>query len=54
MSKLKPEEAREKCHKHLVLGLRLIRPQERVAAIAAALKEVEMRESSPQTEVVWQ
>jgi hypothetical protein len=34
-----PEEAREKCHKHLVLGLRLIRSQDRVAAVAAALRK---------------
>jgi hypothetical protein len=49
-----PELAREKCHQHLVLGLRLIQSEERVAAIAAALKEVEWREKTPQSTVVWQ
>ena len=44
MSELSPEQAREKCHKHLVAGLRLIRPAERVTAIAAAMREVEARE----------
>jgi len=44
MAELSPEPVREKCHQYLVLGLRLIRPEERVTAIAAALKEVETRE----------
>ena len=44
MSELSPEQAREKCHKHLVAGLRLIRPTERVTAIADAMREVEARE----------
>ena len=44
MSELSPEQAREKCHKHLVAGLRLIRPAERVTAIAEAMREVEARE----------
>ena len=30
MTELTPEQASEKCHKHLVAGLRLIRPAERV------------------------
>jgi hypothetical protein len=41
VSELTPEQAREKCHQHLVVGLRLIRPHERVRAFAAALQEVE-------------
>jgi hypothetical protein len=40
MSELSPEQACEKCHKHLVAGLRLIRPTERVTAIAEAMREV--------------
>jgi hypothetical protein len=44
MSELSPEQAREKCHKHLVAGLRLIRPTERVTAIAEAMREIEARE----------
>jgi hypothetical protein len=38
------EKAREKCHQTLVAGLRLIQPEERVIAIAAALQEVEAQE----------
>jgi hypothetical protein len=41
---LSSKQAREKCHQTLVVGLRLIRPEERVAAIAAAMQEVEARE----------
>ena len=44
MSELTREQAREKAHEHLVDGLRLIRPIERVRAIAAALHEVETLE----------
>ena len=44
MSELSPEQAREKCHKHLLAGLRLIRAAERVPAIAKALDELETRE----------
>jgi hypothetical protein len=41
---LSSKQAREKCHQTLVAGLRLIRPEERVTAIAAAMQEVEARE----------
>ena len=41
---LSSKQAREKCHKTLVAGLRLIRPAERVTAIAAAMQEVEAAE----------
>jgi hypothetical protein len=44
VSELTREQAREKAHEHLVDGLRLIRPIERVRAIAAALHEVETLE----------
>ena len=44
VTELTPEQASEKCHKHLVAGLRLIRPAERATAIAAAMREVEARE----------
>jgi hypothetical protein len=44
VAELTPDEALEKCHKHLVAGLRLIRPVERVRAIASAMQEVEARE----------
>jgi hypothetical protein len=44
VTELTPEQASEKCHKHLVAGLRLIRSVERVTAIAKALQEVEARE----------
>jgi hypothetical protein len=44
VSELTPAQASEKCHKHLVAGLRLIRPAERVGAIAKALQELEARE----------
>jgi hypothetical protein len=49
VTKLTPEQAREKCHQHLVAGLRLIRPAERVGVIAEALKEVEAREKRRHT-----
>lgn len=41
---LSSKQAREKCHQTLVAGLRLIQPEERVIAIAAALQEVEAQE----------
>jgi hypothetical protein len=44
---LSSKQAREKCHQALVAGLRLIRPEERVTAIAAAMQEVEAREKRP-------
>jgi hypothetical protein len=44
VTELTPEQASEKCHKHLVAGLRLIRPAERVGAIAKAMQELEARE----------
>jgi hypothetical protein len=44
VSILTPEEPREKSHQHLIVGLRLIRPAERLRAIAAALNEVETLE----------
>jgi hypothetical protein len=44
LTELTPEQAREKCHRNLVAGLRLIRPEERVTAVAAAMREVEARE----------
>ena len=49
MSDLTREQAREKCHQHLVNGLRLIRPNERVRAIAAALHEVVTAEERRQS-----
>jgi hypothetical protein len=45
MAELTPEQARARCHKNLVAGLRLIPSEERVAAIAAALRELEAREN---------
>jgi hypothetical protein len=44
------EQASEKCHKHLVAGLRLICPAERVTAIAKAMREVEAREKRRQSD----
>ena len=44
MSELTPEQARETRHRNLVAILWLIRPEERVLAIAAALQEIERRE----------
>jgi hypothetical protein len=44
MIELSSKQAREKCHQTLVAGLRLIQPEERVIAIAAALQEVEAQE----------
>ena len=44
MIELSSRQAQEKCHRALVAGLRLIRPEERVTAIAAALQEVEAQE----------
>jgi hypothetical protein len=41
---LSSKQAREKCHQTLVAGLRLIQPEERVAAIAAAMQEVTSQE----------
>ena len=41
---LSSKQALEKCHQTLVAGLRLIQPEERVMAIAAALQEVAARE----------
>ena len=41
---LSSKQAREKCHQTLVAGLRLVQPEERVIAIAAALQEVEAQE----------
>ena len=49
VTELTPEQASEKCHKHLVAGLRLIRPAERVTAIAKALREIEAREKRRQS-----
>jgi hypothetical protein len=46
VSELTPAQASEKCHKHLVAGLRLIRPAERVGAIAKALQELEARQKT--------
>ena len=43
MIELSSKQAREKCHQTLVAGLRLIRPEERVMAVAA-MQEVEARE----------
>jgi hypothetical protein len=48
VSQLTREEAREKCHQHLVDGLRLIRPNERIRAFASALLEVEIEEKRGQ------
>jgi hypothetical protein len=42
---LSSKQAREKCHQTLVAGLRLIRPEERVTAIAAAMQEVVAQEN---------
>jgi hypothetical protein len=50
VTELTPEQASEKCHKHLVAGLRLIRPAERVTAIAKAMREVEAREKRRQSD----
>jgi hypothetical protein len=44
VTELTREQAREKCHKNLVAGLRLIGAEERVGAIAKALQELEARE----------
>jgi hypothetical protein len=41
---LSSKQAREKYRQTLVAGLRLIRPEERVTAIAAAMQEVEAQE----------
>ena len=54
MIELSSKETREKCHQALVAGLRLIRPEERVTAIAAALQEVEARETQFYAAVVMQ
>jgi hypothetical protein len=51
---LSSKQAREKCHQTLVAGLRLIRPEERVMAIAAAMQEVEAREKRLYAAVVRQ
>jgi len=51
---LSSKQAREKCHQTLVAGLRLIQPEERVIAIAAALQEVEAREKQLYAAVVRQ
>jgi hypothetical protein len=51
VTELSPEQAREKCHKSLVAGLRLIRREERVGAIAKALQEIEAREKRRRTAV---
>jgi hypothetical protein len=48
MVELTPDQARARCHKNLVAGLRLIPSEERVQAIAAALREVEVREKRRQ------
>jgi hypothetical protein len=48
------EQARERCHRTLVAGLRLIQPEERVMAIAAALQEVEAQEKRLYTAVMRQ
>ena len=52
MSELTREQAREKCHELLVGGLRLIRPSERIRAIAEAFHEVETREKRQSAEPV--
>ena len=44
VSQLTPEQARETHHRNLVAILWLIRAEERVPAIAAALQEIERRE----------
>jgi hypothetical protein len=49
VSELTREQAREKAHEHLVDGLRLIPPKERVKAFAAALLEVETAEKRRQS-----
>ena len=54
MIELSSKQAREKCHQTLVAGLRLIRPEEWVTAIAAALQEVEAREKQLNATVVMQ
>jgi hypothetical protein len=51
---LSSKQAREKCHQTLVAGLRLIQPEERVTAIAAALQEVEAREKRLYAAVIRQ
>ena len=51
---LSSKQAREKCHQTLVAGLRLIRPEERVTAIAAAMQELEARENRLYVAVVRQ
>jgi hypothetical protein len=51
---LSNKQAREKCHQTLVAGLRLIRPEERVTAIAAAMQEVEAREKRLYAAIVRQ
>jgi hypothetical protein len=51
---LSSKQAREKCHQTLIAGLRLIRPEERVTAIAAALQEVEAGEKRLYAAVVRQ
>ena len=54
VTELSSKQAREKCHQTLVAGLRLIRPEERVTAIAAAMQEVEAREKRLYAAVVRQ
>ena len=44
VTELSSKQAREKCHQTLVAGLRIIQPEERVTAIAAALQEIEAQE----------
>jgi hypothetical protein len=51
VTELSSKQAREKCNQTLVAGLRLIRPEERVTAIAAALEEVEAQEKRLYAEV---
>jgi len=51
---LSSKQAREKCHQTLVAGLRLIRPEERVTAIAAAMQEVVAQENRLYAAVVRQ
>jgi hypothetical protein len=51
---LSSKQARARCHQALVAGLRLIRPEERVTAIAAALQEVEAREKQLNATVAMQ
>jgi hypothetical protein len=54
VTELSSKQAREKCHQTLVAGLRLVRPEERVTAIAAAMQEVEAREKLLYAAVVRQ